>query len=87
MEKELNQQACRIIDLIGGTSATARLCNVEPPSVTEWKKNGIPNARLMFLKLARPDVFSEIALQDSAAEAESARNGGLRLPINPEKLK
>lgn len=51
--------ANEIIDALGGTSETARLCEVEPPSVSEWRINGIPNARLMFLKLARPDVFAK----------------------------
>lgn len=77
MKKELNQEACRIITAIGGTSATARLCNVEPPSVTEWKYNGIPDARLMFLKLAWPDVFSP-AGPITPSEAEAKRNGGIR---------
>jgi hypothetical protein len=48
----------QIIDLLGGTSETARLCKVQPASVSEWRKTGIPDARRMFLELARPDVFS-----------------------------
>lgn len=47
----------QIIDALGGTSETARLCEVQPPSVSEWRKKGIPKAQLKFLKLARPDVF------------------------------
>ena len=47
----------KIIDALGGTNATARLCEVAPGSVSDWRKTGIPKARLMFLKLARPDVF------------------------------
>lgn len=46
-----------IIDRLGGTSATARLCEVQPPSVSEWRKTGIPKAQLKFLRLARPEVF------------------------------
>lgn len=46
-----------IIDRLGGTSETARLCDVKPPSVSEWRKTGIPKAQLKFLRLARPDVF------------------------------
>lgn len=48
-----------IIDRLGGTSETARICEVKPPSVSEWRKAGIPKAQLKFLKLARPDVFEE----------------------------
>lgn len=50
----------KIIDALGGTSAVARLCEIKPPSVSEWRATGsIPKARLMFLKLARPDVFGK----------------------------
>lgn len=47
-----------IIDALGGTFRVAELCEVKPPSVSEWRKSGIPAARLMFLRLARPDVFN-----------------------------
>jgi hypothetical protein len=46
-----------IIDRLGGTSETARLCEVKPPSVSEWRKTGIPKAQMKYLRLARPDVF------------------------------
>jgi hypothetical protein len=48
----------QIIDALGGTSETARLCEVQPASVSEWRKTGIPKARLMFIRLARPELFS-----------------------------
>lgn len=50
-----------IIDALGGTVEVARLCRVKPPSVSDWRKHGIPEARLMFLHLARPDVFAQKA--------------------------
>ena len=62
-----DMEASEIIDRLGGTVAVARLCEVQPPSVSEWKQRGeIPPARLMFLKLARPDVFEQ-GKQDTAA--------------------
>lgn len=49
-----------IISRLGGTNAVARLCQIKPPAVSEWKSRGIiPPARLMFLRLARPDVFAD----------------------------
>lgn len=48
-----------IIDRLGGTSETARLCEVQPASVSEWRTNGIPKARLMYLRAAKPEVFEE----------------------------
>lgn len=48
-----------LIDDLGGTVAVSVLCEVSPPAVAQWRQNGIPNARLMFLRLARPDVFPQ----------------------------
>lgn len=59
----------QLIDKLGGTAEVARLCNVKPPSVTQWRTNGIPQARLMFLKLARPDVFAPAANDSGPAAA------------------
>lgn len=49
--------ANKIIDELGGTCAVAELCNVTTGAVSQWRTSGIPAARLMFLKLARPEVF------------------------------
>lgn len=46
-----------IIDALGGTSRVAELCEVRPPSVSDWRKHGIPKARMMFLRAVRPEVF------------------------------
>lgn len=51
--------ATQIIDALGGTFKVAKLCQVKPPSVSEWRKEGIPPARLMYLKVIRPDIFEE----------------------------
>ena len=56
-----------IIDRLGGTSEVARLCGVKMPSVSEWRKQGIPKARLMYLKLLRPDVFEGVQVEEEAA--------------------
>jgi len=45
------------IDLLGGTAAVARMFGIAQPSVTKWRKEGIPAARLMYLRLVRPDIF------------------------------
>lgn len=47
----------QIIDALGGTNEVARLCEVTAQAVSQWRTDGIPPARLMFLKLLRPDVF------------------------------
>jgi hypothetical protein len=49
----------KIIDDLGGTSAVAAMFEppIKPPSVSEWRKKGIPDSRRQTLKLLRPDVF------------------------------
>lgn len=51
----------KLIDALGGTAAVARLFDIKPPSVSEWKQEGrsIPKARLQTLKLLRPDLFED----------------------------
>lgn len=57
---ETNLSPSKIIDALGGTAAVAALCVVSDPAVSQWRQGGIPKARLMFLKLARPEVFSNL---------------------------
>lgn len=55
----------KIIDDLGGTSAVAEMCNVTPGAVSQWRENGIPEARLMYLRLLHQEVFSAIAAKES----------------------
>ena len=61
--------ANQIIDALGGTAEVARMCDVQPPSVSEWRKEGIPRARLMYLRLPRPDVFEGHGKQEARQAA------------------
>ncbi|NVZ36585.1 hypothetical protein HX786_00765 [Pseudomonas sp. 21615526] len=58
-----------IIDALGGTFRVAELCEVRPPSVSDWRKYGIPRARMMFLRVARPEVFKALEADDSKKNA------------------
>lgn len=49
----------RVITALGGTAATAKLCKTSMAAISQWKENGIPDYRLDFLRLARPDVFQD----------------------------
>jgi len=53
------QDPNKIIDEIGGTQVVADLCEVTKGAVSQWRKKYIPQARLMFLRLARPEVFAD----------------------------
>lgn len=46
-----------LIDAMGGTVKVARLCEVSPQAVTQWRRAGIPRARRMYLRVLRPDLF------------------------------
>jgi hypothetical protein len=39
----------QIVDLLGGTTAVAKLCKVSPPAVAQWKTKGIPYDKMVFL--------------------------------------
>lgn len=52
--------ASAVIDRLGGTSAVARICEIKPPSVAEWRNSGIPKPRLQYLRLAYPEAFEGI---------------------------
>lgn len=58
-----------IIDALGGTFRVAELCEVRPPSVSDWRKYGIPRARMMFLRIARPEVFKKLDAQGAKRSA------------------
>ena len=55
-----------IIEALGGTCEVARLCEVRSPAVSQWKVQGIPRARRMYLELLRPDVFKQSATASDA---------------------
>ncbi|NIF51431.1 hypothetical protein [Burkholderia sp. Ax-1724] len=61
-----------VIDRLGGTSETARLFEIEPASVSGWRKLGIPKARLQFLRVARPDVL----VLEAPSESVESLSGG-----------
>ena len=47
-----------IIDAMGGTSVVARMFDIDPASVSEWRRKGFPKARVQTLNLMRPDLMS-----------------------------
>ena len=49
MERQLKLTDSAIIDILGGTNKVAKMCKVASTAVTQWRKNGIPAERFMFL--------------------------------------
>ena len=48
----------QIIDRLGGTTAVATLCDVTTGAVSQWRHDGIPRERLMYLRAVRPNEFT-----------------------------
>ncbi|MDW3683917.1 Cro/CI family transcriptional regulator [Cupriavidus sp. CV2] len=44
--------ATELIECLGGTGAVAKLLGIKAPSVSDWKKTGIPRSRISELALA-----------------------------------
>lgn len=57
MDEKAQHPDAALIVALGDTTVVAQLCRVKPPSVSEWKRTGIPAARRQYLELLRPDVF------------------------------
>lgn len=69
MESPKPPDSARIVELLGGSSAVAELCEITPQAVSQWfgpdpdtgVPREIPNARLLYLKAVRPEVFAKLA--------------------------
>jgi hypothetical protein len=51
-------QAARVIRAFGGATKLARICGVEPQTVSGWMRAGIPQAREQYLRLLNPAAFN-----------------------------
>ncbi len=69
----MNNQATKIIDALGGTAEVSRLFDVRMPSVSKWKKKGIPKGRVRHLKAAHAKALAHIDLDAATAQASRAQ--------------
>lgn len=60
-----------VIARLGGTNAVAELFQIKAPSVSEWRKKGIPKVRLQFLGVARPDVLVPVEKASSSTPEQA----------------
>jgi hypothetical protein len=49
-----------VIDRLGGTTAVAKICELKPPTVSEWRTLGIPRAWLKYFQIAFPEAFAPV---------------------------
>lgn len=57
MTQEEEVQASALIDALGGTGEVASLCKISAPSISGWRKRGIPHPWLMFFRERFPQHF------------------------------
>ena len=50
------EQTGRVIDSLGGTTEVSRLCEVTTSAVAQWRSQGMPKARFMFLRERNKDL-------------------------------
>jgi hypothetical protein len=77
-----------VIDALGGATKVARLCQVLPQAVSQWRKEGIPDARRQYLKLLRPDLFvAEGSKSEAAPERriEDRRKRSMQIVMDPDQ--
>ena len=68
----MNTQAIKIIEALGGVAEVARIFKIAMPSVSNWKHEGIPGARMMYLKVAYAAQLKGIDL-DAATSRRRAK--------------
>ena len=54
-----------LIEKAGGVTALAKLLNIKPPAIYQWK--AVPQLRLLQLKELRPEWFKETLAADPVA--------------------
>ena len=59
--KAKQAEADRIIDAMGGTVAVCELFGITSGAVSQWRTDGIPDARMFSIRLMRPDLFEKAA--------------------------
>jgi phage terminase Nu1 subunit (DNA packaging protein) len=57
------------IDLLGGTTLAAEFFEVTLGAVSQWRENGIPKARAMYLRAMRPDIYAQALRETEQQEA------------------
>lgn len=74
----MNVAATEIIERLGGTAKVSRIFGLSMPSVSDWKRDGIPRARVMFLEAAHRGklVGVDFAAATSRKHKRGAHEGG-----------
>lgn len=66
----MNAEASKLIDALGGTSDVARMFRISKPSVCKWRLVGIPEARMMYLQIAKPKLMRTVNIAAATATSK-----------------
>lgn len=56
------QMSVVVIDALGGSAKTSRICKCSTAAVSQWKTSGIPAPRIQFLR----EKFKDLAVMKTA---------------------
>lgn len=63
-----------LIDRAGGTAEVARLFEISPQAVSQWRRTGMPKVRRQLLAFLKPEAFRAAANEQPKAESSEARD-------------
>lgn len=72
-QQPINAEATKAIDALDGTAAVARIFGLSMPSVSDWKRDGIPRARMMYLRVAHAKKLKGIDLEAATSKPAPLR--------------
>ena len=64
----MNSHAIKIIEALGDTAEVALMFDVTKSSVSDWKRKGIPKARMMYIKVTRAKVLKGVDVYAATAK-------------------
>lgn len=68
MPERTNFAANEIIERLGGTAEVSRMFDVRMPSVSNWKRYGIPKARMIFIQAVHPKALRGLDVESAISE-------------------
>lgn len=73
--------AVAVIEELGGTKAVAKIFGIKEPSVSDWKRTGIPHPRMMYLEVAYAAVLRKVRKQNGDAIKSMAASDDVQNPV------
>lgn len=67
----MNANASLVIDALGGTAKVAGIFEISKPSVSNWRKNGIPKPHMRFLRASFAAVLDGFDLDTAEARGRT----------------